>query len=296
MIQLQPGRRHFRCTECGACCNRSPEVGLSEAAPLSDQFVFRLTFRLYRFAKNVSDRASLGPNYASKNAFLEQRRHVELFASRKNSVKTKSSGRSVDCNQYLVTSALPLDIPPGICAALHDGRCGIYERRPLSCRTVPAHYSRAEALAERDFDEFTQRPGYRCDTDQSSEIILDDGRIVKRDIVDARARAVDLAISDQAWNAAILERMTSNTEEQASLPSLKEIQDNALYGAMTTSMRVAWQIARDSDLLDTTSYLKVLHNQLRLIEREIVMARASRDDLDTLAKMQVEYKHCVQYK
>jgi Fe-S-cluster containining protein len=253
-------------------------------------------FRLHRFPKNAGDRASLGPSHASKNAFLEQRRHIEQFAARKTSAKIKSKGKSVDCDQYLVISAIPLDIPPRSCAALRDGRCGIYERRPLSCRTVPAHYSRAEALAERDFDEFTQRPGYRCDTDLGSEIILDDGRIVKRDIVDARSRAIDLAISGQAWNAAILERMTSSAEEQASLPSLKEIQDNASHGAMTTSMRVAWQIARDSDLLDTTGYLKALHNQLRLIEREIVIARASRADLEILTQMQVEYKQCVQYE
>lgn len=263
---------------------------------LSDQFILRLMFRLYRFPKNASDRASLGLNYASKNAFLEQKRHVEHFAAHKNSIKIKSSGKVVDCDQYLVISAMPLDIPLGNCAALRDGRCGIYESRPLSCRTVPAHYSRAEALAERDFDEFTQRSGYRCDTDLSSEIILDDGRIVKPDIVDARARAVDLAISDHAWNSAILERMTSNAEEQTSLPSLKQIQDNAQRGAMTTSMRVAWQIARDSDLLDTTTYRKALHDQLRLIEKEIVIARASRDDLDTLAKMRVEYKHCIQHE
>lgn len=125
---------------------------------------------------------------------------------------------------------------------------------------------------ERDIDEFTQRSGYRCDADLSSEIILNDGLIVQRDIVDARTRAVDLAISDQAWNAAILQRMTSNCEEQTSLPSLKLIQDNAQYGAMTTSMRVAWQIARDSDLLDKANYHKTLLNQLRLIEKETVVA------------------------
>ena len=296
MASLQPGTRHFRCTQCGACCNRSPEVGLSEAAPLSDQFVFRLTFRLYRFPKNARDRASVGLSYAGKNAFLEQSRHVERFAARKSSAKLKSNGRTVECNQYLVISATPLDSPPGACAALRDGSCGIYERRPLSCRTVPAHYSRAEALAVRDFDEFIRRPGYRCDTDPSAEIILDDGRIVRCDIVDARARAVDLAVSDRAWGCAILQRMTSNAEAQTSLPSLKQIHDNAPRGAMTTSMRVAWQIARDSHLLEAAAYAKALQNQLRLIEMEIAGARASRDDLDTLARMEVEYKHCVQYE
>ncbi len=290
---MQPGRRHFRCTQCGACCNRAPEAGLSEAAPLSDRFIFRLMFRLYRFPKNASDR---GPNSASKKTFLEQKQQVAQFAARKNSAITKSNGKSVDCDQYLVLSALPLDTSPGRCAALHDGACGIYERRPLSCQTVPAHYSRAEALAERDFDAFTGRPSYQCDTSPSAEILLEDGRIVNRDIVEARARAVALALSEQAWNSAILRRMTPNSDEQASLPSFKEIEANASRGAMTTSMRVAWQIARDSSLLDTTDYLKTLLDQLRLIEKEIAVARASRDDLRTLAQMRAEYAQCVQYE
>jgi len=85
--------------------------------------------------------------------------------------------------------------------------------------------------------------------------------------------------------------MASKGEAPASLPSLKQIQDNSPYGAMTTSMRVAWEIARDSGLLDASSYLTALHNQLRLIEKEIVLARASRNDLNILAQMQAEYAH-----
>lgn len=240
-------------------------------------------FRLYRFPRN-----------ASNNASLEQQRLVARFAARKDSARMESNGKSMRCDQYLVISALPFDIPLGACAALRDGRCGIYEGRPLACRTVPAHYSRAEAAAERDFDEFTQRPGYRCDTGPTAEIILDGGRIVDPGVVEARARAVDLAISDQAWNAAILQRMNATAEEQASLPSLKQIHDNASRGAMTTSMRVAWQIARDSGLLETADYLQALNGQLRLIEREVAMARASGSDLDTLIRMRAEYKHCLQ--
>lgn len=290
---MQPGTRHFRCTECGACCNRSPEVGLSEAAPLSDQFVFRLMFRLYRFPKRESARGSKQP---SENAASEQRRHIAQFAARKTSATMKPGDGLTECEHYLVISALPLDIPPGSCAALHNGRCGLYERRPLSCRTVPAHYSRAEALAGRDIDAFTRRPGYRCDTGPGAEIVLEGGRIVTPEIAEARARAVDLARADRTWNAAILQRMTAGAEAQASLPSLQEVEDNAARGATTTSMRVAWQIARDAGLLDTPGYLTALRDQLRLIETELALARAAPGDLDILAAMRAEYRQCVDYE
>ena len=103
---------------------------------------------------------------------------------------------------------------------------------------------------------------------------------------DSRAKAVFVS-------AALLPMVQEAAKD---LPSLKQIQENAAYGVMTTSMRVAWQIARDSALLDSTSYLKALQNQLRLIEKEIVAAQASRDELDTLARMQVEYMQCIQYE
>ena len=52
---MEPTTRRFSCTQCGKCCNRSPEVQLSEAAALADVFAFSLMFRLYSLPQQLSD-------------------------------------------------------------------------------------------------------------------------------------------------------------------------------------------------------------------------------------------------
>ena len=183
---MEPAVQRFACTQCGKCCNRAPEVELSEAAGLSDVFVFRLMFRLYWLPRRLSDSLELGPKPPNADAlFYQKKRLLSAFAARKTPVKVSRNGKAVETTKYFVISALALDTSPGACAALNGERCGIYERRPLTCRTVPFHYSRAEALAESDLKAFLETPGYRCDSGDSAPAVLKEGRIVdaeKQDI------------------------------------------------------------------------------------------------------------------
>jgi Fe-S-cluster containining protein len=146
--------RRFACTQCGKCCNRSPEVELSEAAALADVFVFRLMFRLYRLPRALADFSNRTTATESAELFYQRKRLLSAFAAHKCEKRMRREGKLREFTQYLTISALALDTRPGACSALTEGRCGIYERRPLACRTVPFHYSHAEASFERDFDSF----------------------------------------------------------------------------------------------------------------------------------------------
>ncbi|HST36261.1 MAG TPA: YkgJ family cysteine cluster protein, partial [Allosphingosinicella sp.] len=169
----------FACTSCGACCNRSPEVELSEAAALADVFVFRLMFRLYRLPRTFAGYLESREGSAeSGEEYYESKRLLAAFAARKWATKRRYGGRAIEYTNYLTISALSLDAGTGACAALDGGRCAIYARRPLSCRAVPFHYSRPQALAERDLAAFVATPGYRCDTGEEAPVAIDGGRIV----------------------------------------------------------------------------------------------------------------------
>jgi Fe-S-cluster containining protein len=285
--------RHFRCTECGACCNRSPEVGLSEAAGLADVFIFRLMFRIYRMPRHLSDYSKAENDPQMAKAYFEKKQLLSQFAARKNSVTARNARKSVEYTQYLILSALPMDIPIGGCGALLNKHCSIYDRRPLSCRTVPFQYSRPEALAERDFDAFVARPSYHCETGSGAEIVLKNGKIVQSDFLRGRTSAIELAGMDCVWNNAILYRMKHNRGSSMALPKLKDIEANAPLGAMTTSMRVAWNIAADAGLLSDAEYQELVSNQLSIIERELNEARCMPDDRRLLAQMRTEYLHCL---
>jgi len=185
-------------------------------------------------------------------------------------------------------SALALDTTPGACAALSDNRCSIHERRPLGCRTVPFHYSRADGLAASDFDAFVSTAGYRCDTGDGAALFLKDGRVVHTVTSQARADALALAERDRPWKEAIVRRMKTPCED--SLPSLADVEANAGFAAMTTSMRVGWQIAAAAGLLSGEAYCALIQQQLSTIERELSRCTADRE---TLREMTAEYKQAL---
>jgi Fe-S-cluster containining protein len=282
---MQGGVRRFACTLCGKCCNRSPEVELSEAGALADVFVFRLMFRLYSLPRTFESGRSPSEN---AEAFYQKKRLLAAHAARKYSVTIMRDGRRVEHIQYLMISALALDTRSGACAALSDGRCSIYDRRPLGCRTVPFHYSRAEALAERDLDAFVARPGYKCDTGEGAPAVIESGRIVDRMTLQTRAEARTLVRRDLPWKEAIVRRMKPSSSTESTLPTLDEVRANAAYGAMTTSMRVGWEIAAEAGLIPTDECNASIAAQAMLIEHELAAGKCPKDTHETLADMQAE--------
>ena len=273
--------RRFACTACGKCCNRSPEVELSEAAALTDVFVFRLMFRLYSLPRRPErDREE------SASLFYQKKRLLAAHAARAYPKKVVRDGKSVERVHYLMISAVAVDTRSGGCAALEDRRCGIYERRPLGCRAVPFHYSRPDALSNDDFDAFVSTPGYLCDVSEKAPVVLDGGRILDSATLHARVAALALAEDDRRWKQAIVSRMKSG---HCSLPSLDEVEASAGFAALTTSMRVAWSIAAEEELLEDPTWL--VEAQLQRIERELSASDCS--DRATLAEMAVEYRRAL---
>ena len=284
----------FACTQCGKCCNRSPEVELSEAAPLADTFVFRLMFRLYWLPQKLGDHLSRSSQYDARASYYEKKRLLSAFAARKYPVRLSRDGKPLDYYKYLMISALALDKGSGKCAALRGNKCGVYDRRPLSCRSVPLHYSRAESRAAADLKSFVETDGYRCDTSDAAPVILENGRIVAPEITAARAEAVALAERDRAWSQAIVRRMRACSSADGLLPGLEEVEANAQAGALTISMRVGWRIAADAALIAAQDYDKLVELQLQTINRELACPESSQKIRQTLVEMQAEYQQDLQ--
>jgi Fe-S-cluster containining protein len=283
-----PRELRFACTSCGACCNRSPEVQLSEAAALADVFVFRLMFRLYELPRAWSGQQATPTGPGSAEEFYEAKRLLAAFAARKYPAKARPGGKIVETTRYVTISALTLNSDAGPCAALGNGRCTIYERRPLACRTVPFHYSRPEAAAEKDLKAFVETEGYGCDTGPGAPVVVAAGRIVDPEARRARADALARAGQDRRWEEAILRRLKTGAADHG-LPSLREIEANAAFGATTISMRVAWQIAAEAGLLGDAECRRIVAAQTALIERTLAAPGCAPDERRTLAEMRAEY-------
>ena len=84
----------FACTQCGKCCNRSPEVELSEATSLADTFVFRLMFRLHWLPQKLGDYLSLScPEDDASAIYYEKKRLLSAFAARKYTARLSRNGK-----------------------------------------------------------------------------------------------------------------------------------------------------------------------------------------------------------
>jgi Fe-S-cluster containining protein len=283
--------QRFACTQCGKCCTRSPEVELSEAAALSDVFVFRLMFRLYCLPDTLNRYADCDEKQASSNeAFYQRKRLLKDIAAHKSPKKLIRCGTTAEHTQYLIISAVTLDGGSGNCSALIGARCSIYDRRPFACRTAPFHYSHVEASAAKYLEEFVRTPSYRCDTGQSAPIVIEGDRIVDRNVCQTRADALALARLDVSWRKAILRQMRLPAWNNAGLPSLREVEADAPIGATTTSMRIAWQIAAGAGLMSVQESTALIAAQADVIERELAGGRWAHDAHQTLVDMRAEYR------
>ena len=287
--------RRFACTACGKCCDRAPEVELSEAAPLADMFVFRLLFRLYRLPSSLRDYVDEKmPPRAAGEQFYQRKRLLAACAARKSKSKLSRSGKAVEHDDYLIVSALALDSGTGSCAALANGRCSIYERRPFACRTAPFHYSRIEASLGGYLDAFVGTPGYACDSGDSAPVVIDHGLLADSGIRSERDQALALVRRDAPWHRAIVHRMKTARWNDAGLPSLRDVEANAPLGATGTSMRIAWRIAVEAGLMGEDECAAAIAAQLRALERELARGNCAPAHRQTLEEMSAEYRLSLQ--
>ena len=276
--------RRFACTQCGKCCNRAPELELGEAAALADVFVLRLMLRIYSLPRALGDYESELPREPASAEFYGSKRLLSQFAAASWPAKVQRGTAIVDYVQYLSLSVLPLDLGIGACPALGGDSCTIYPRRPLSCRSVPLHYSRPAAAAARDLDAFVATPGFLCDTGPDAPLVIASG-IADQAMLAARTEAVAQASTDQRWKAAIVKAMKAG---EHGLPTPREVEANAARGALTASMLGAWRIAVAAGLLSEAEAAR-LHALQRGLFGQTMHASSSPALLATLREMQAEY-------
>lgn len=197
-------------------------------------------------------------------AFAEKRRHLATFASHRRSERQR------DREVYLTISAIVDDYGDGKCPAAAGSLCGIYEQRPLTCRTVPLHYSRPPSVLQSYIDKFTATPGYECDTVDSA-IVLNGNMIVSPDLRQSRERAFEMAKADRRWKSEILQLMGDpGAADRASLPTYEAVLENSDKGYATLlPMIVAWRVAEAAGLISAAELAGIATKQAKLIKSEL---------------------------
>ena len=284
--------RYFNCTACGKCCNRSPELELSETLGLAGEFILRLMFRPYELPISISEYAKqLGRkqlSQAEQNIYLEERKLLEASASIIYKSSYKISGSSIKTNKYIYISAISMDFGNGVCEKLLDNRCSIYEKRPAACKTVPFHFSAVDAALTQNLDRFVANNGFACDISQTATQVLNNGKLVDENIIIERKTARDIMKKDKSWKAAIAAKVQSHTIGERVFPTLAQIDANAKHGATTISILHAWDLAREIRLINVAELNENKALQKELIKAEIGKSIAigkNTQNLDILSEM-----------
>lgn len=255
---------------------------LSEAAGLADHFVFRLLFRPYDLPE-----VPQAESPAERAAFFGRKRLIRAFAAK--SWPLRSSQRGEGKTRYLVLSALALDGRTGSCPALVDNRCSIWSERPLTCRSVPLHYSIPDPAMIWRFDAFVATPGFACDTSADAPLLIADGALVDPAMTSARREAVGLATGETRWKQAIVAQMRPGQPYAESLPTREQIDQHAAAHALTVPMAVAWHIAAHAGLLKAEAVAGLLDRQLRCLDRELATECWDPAERRTLIEMRADY-------
>jgi len=265
------GTLRFACTACGRCCDRGPEMELGEATRLSGRFITRLIFKRHSLPLHANSRRAAHWRRGRESrrpiaeALDEARAHLVRFSVLDE--VDRGRGRST----HLTVSALTVDAGTGRCPALVDDRCSVYEARPLTCRTVPLHYSRPASSLGDYLHAFVRTPGYRCDTTTDAPVLLDGDAILDIAVQSARDTAMTLVETDGPWRRRLVELMRRpDTAFAAGLPTLDVVARNAEAGSATlVSMLIAWRVGRDLGLIKAADFERICREQVALLQTQL---------------------------
>lgn len=285
--------RRFACNACGQCCNRGPEIELGEAASLADTFITSILFKAHSVPLNARSESAAQwwrkreSRIPLRPALDEARQHHTVFAGH------RLNDRRRERQVYLDISAIVDDDGQGRCPALAGTQCSIYDKRPLTCRTVPLHYSRSPSTLLAYFDRFAGTPGYRCDTGPDAPPVLDGNRILDSVVSQSRYMALARAKEDRPWKRAIVATMESEDVAAAiGLPNLYAVLHHADNGFATQlPMIVAWRIAVEAGIMARHDFLDACGHQARLVRHKLANFPTERlrgELLDLLAVYQSE--------
>jgi Fe-S-cluster containining protein len=266
---------------------------LGEAASLADKFMISVMFKVHslpltdrsgwarQWWRNQESRIPLRPSLD------ESRRRLGHFAARRQVDKPR------DRQVFLDISAIVNDDGQGQCPALADGVCSIYDVRPLTCRTVPMHYSRPPSTLQSYLDRFTSAPDYGCDTTASAPAVLDGNRVVDPQIQADREKAMLQAERDRGWKARIVKMMEDDFQAASvELPTYTTVINNSGGGRATLlPMIVAWRVAVIAGLISHEAFRGICENQARLLRGAIDVHKTGCPTqylLDSLAVYQSE--------
>ncbi|MBY3432803.1 hypothetical protein HFN89_01260 [Rhizobium laguerreae] len=184
--ETYPGDVHFKCVGCGKCCDSPPQLSIREMYALVDDFVLEASLLTKPIRLPGAVRAKVG-NLHARVGQMGIDRAVAL-----GGLKTVATTGSFAGSEVVTTlSAIVRGYPhKARCPALQaDNSCGVYARRPSTCRYLPAQHLFARDEQGLAIGIFNSQHKQHCDWSPSAPTVLRDGVLVDEEMVEAFSMA-----------------------------------------------------------------------------------------------------------
>jgi len=201
----------FACTACGKCCSTPPETTILEAISLGDVFVAALRYRVSRVLKGERAYVVANTHVEPEFADLDRAEYYDATRAQLERVAVRI-GFDATSDVFITISATAWAYPrdsKGCPALAADGKaCTIHERRPLTCRTVPARYDIPDRLLSRALkkivDHGRKELAYECDVSDAAPVFIEGDTITDAGYVRDREAALSAIDGERKLHERIL--------------------------------------------------------------------------------------------
>ena len=179
----------FACKACGKCCDGPPQMSIREMYAHLDDFVLHANL----ITQPVKTPA-IGDRRGYELSRMIAERSLELGSVRHFAYNSHFG--DPDVITTLSGVAVPYPHKSKCTVLTSDGKCGIYDRRPSTCRYVPGQHLIPLDRQDIAMEEFKARMSSNCDWSEDAPVVLKDGRFLDPAISAAFGKAEEDDRSD----------------------------------------------------------------------------------------------------
>lgn len=255
---------HFSCTQCGKCCQQSPEMHFFDMISLSDEFIFQTAHHaIISYEKQPLEKVLLEHYRAIAHTIVMP---------------------ELDASMFYFINFMPVALASyQNCSKLDNNLCSIYGKRPSSCRMAPldARYDDTQQWRTLNyFKDNVVKNDWQCNFTPQSPVIFENNMIAQPNLNSLYFQSVDSIREFTDKYIDFLALGTNNHQNEHFKAVFQSVVKNNL---MISDMIIPLQVGIYHGILTHDMAKKFIYDQIALIDKEMAksVTLKRKEDLKT---------------
>lgn len=248
---------HFGCTQCGKCCQKSPNMSFYDMIMLSDEFIFQ-----------TAHHAAI-----SYEKLLLDKHLIDHYRVLGHTIMLPE----LDASLFYFIDFTTMSYPSyKTCSKLVNNQCSIYGKRPGTCKMAPIDYrfdDTQQWRAIQYYKDNTEKNGWKCAFDNEQPIVFANEQIQQTGMNSQYFQNVEAVRDFTDKYIEFLGMGQGKHQENHFKAVFASINRNQL---MITDMIIPLQVARMHGILSESQTIEFIEKQIKLIDNEIDMAKQNK--------------------